>query len=84
MMNNQQQLPWQIEKIIAVANGLQKTGSTGASTGEQIAAAFVLNKPEFLPSTYSDMLDAWQRLDEDWQGYVLRIKREYRHLINLE
>ena len=35
-------LPWEIEKIIEVANGLQATGSTAASTGERIAAVFVL------------------------------------------
>jgi hypothetical protein len=75
------QLPWEMQKIIEVANTLQCTGSTGASTGERIAAAFVLNRPDYLPASYSDMVDAWQRLDEDWQGYVLRIKADYMHLI---
>jgi hypothetical protein len=83
-MNTTKQLPWQIEKIIDVANCLQHTGSTGASTGERIAAAFVLNRQEFLPNSYNDIIEAWQRLDEDWQGYVLRIKRDYMHLIEAE
>jgi hypothetical protein len=73
-------VPWQIEKIIEVANSLQATGSTGASTSERIAAAFVLNKPHYLPSSYSDVVEAWDRLD-DWQGYVRLIKQEYMHLI---
>ncbi len=77
MMNNTQ---WQIEKIIEVANCLQRTGNTGASTGERIAAAFVLNRMDYLPDMYSDTLEAWDRLD-DWQTYVRLIKREYMHLI---
>ncbi len=71
---------WQIEKIIEVANCLQATGSTGASTGERIAAAFVLNRMEYLPDMYSDVIEAWERLD-DWQLYVKIIKRDYMHLI---
>ena len=74
-------LPWQIEKIIEVANQLQRTGRTGASTGECIAAAFVLNRPEYLPAIYTDLVEAWERLD-DWQQYVKLIKRDYMHLIN--
>ena len=74
-------MQWEIEKIIAVANQLQRTGSSPASTGERIAAAFVLNRPEYLPAAYSDMLEAWDRLDEQWQWYVRVIKRDYQHLI---
>ena len=48
---------WQIEKIIEVANCLQATGSTAASTGERIAAAFVLNRPDYLPNSYSDIVE---------------------------
>ena len=73
---------WQIEKIIEVANCLQATGSTGASTGERIAAAFVLNRPDYLPNSYSDIVEAWDRLDDDWQAYVRLIKRQHMHLIN--
>ena len=72
---------WQIEKIIEVANCLQATGSTAASTGERIAAAFVLNRPDYLPNSYSDIVEAWDRLDDDWQHYVRLIKRDHMHLI---
>jgi hypothetical protein len=74
-------LPWQIEKIIEVANCLQATGSTGASTGEHIAAAFVLNRMDYLPASYQDALEAWDRLDDEWQAYVRLIKQNYMHLI---
>mgnify|MGYP000700593255 CR=1 FL=1 len=57
-MENQEQLPWEIEKIIEVANCLASTGSSGASTGERIAAAFVLNRMEFLPASYRDAVEA--------------------------
>lgn len=76
-MNN---LPWQISKIIEVANTLQATGSTAASTSERIAAAFVLNRQDYLPDSYRDLVEAWERLDE-WQQYVKIIKRDYMHLI---
>jgi hypothetical protein len=77
-MNN---LPWEIETIIDVANQLQRTGSTPASTGERIAAAFVLNRPDCLPASYTDLVEAWDRLGADWQDHVRFIKRHYRHCI---
>jgi hypothetical protein len=64
-----------------VANCLASTGSSGASTGERIAAAFVLNNPAYLPSYYNDIVEAWDRLGEEWQGYVRLIKQDYMHLI---
>jgi hypothetical protein len=74
-------LPWQIDKIIEVANCLQATGRTAASTGERIAAAFVLNRQDYLPDYYSDMVEAWDRLGHEWQQYVRLIKQDYTHLI---
>lgn len=70
---------WAIKKIINVANELASRGKTGASTGEQIAAAFVLNRMEFLPASYQDAVEAWDRLDDTWQEYVRIIKRDYQH-----
>ncbi|MEE8060165.1 MAG: hypothetical protein V3T17_20375 [Pseudomonadales bacterium] len=72
---------WEIEKIIKTANTLQRTGSTGASTGERIAAAFVLNQLDYLPTNYNDAVEAWDRLGLDWQCFVRLIKRDYMHLI---
>jgi hypothetical protein len=69
-----------IKTIINVANRLKRDGRAGASTGEQIAAAFVLNRMEFLPANYRDVVEAWERLD-DWQKYVKVIKYDYMHLI---
>lgn len=69
--------PWQIQKIIEVANCLATHGSSGDSTGEVIAAAFVLDRMEFLPAGYS-VIEDWDRLD-DWQQYVRLIKRDYQH-----
>ncbi|MCP4232220.1 MAG: hypothetical protein GY770_01360 [Aestuariibacter sp.] len=77
-------MQWQIEKIIQVANQLKDIGSTGASTGERIAAAFVLNQMDYLPSGYQNVVEAWDRLDEEWQGYVRLIQRDYSHLINTD
>ena len=30
---------------------------------------------------YEDMVDAWDRLGDEWQDYVRLIKRDYMHLI---
>ena len=73
-------LQWPLDKIINVANELNQTGSTAASTGERIAACFVLNRMDLLPASYPDVLDAWDRLD-DWQEHVLTIKENYLHLV---
>ena len=81
MENQNQKLPWEIEKIIEVAISLKTTGGTASSTGERIAAAFVLNRPDYLPSYYDDIVEAWDRLGEEWQCYVRLIKQDYMHLI---
>jgi hypothetical protein len=78
-MENQNQLPWEITKIIEVANNLASSGRSGASTGERIAAAVVLNRMEYLPASYPDAVEAWDRLDDEWQEYVRLIKRDYSH-----
>ncbi len=70
-----------LKKIIEVANELNQTGSTAASTGERIAAAFVLNRMDCLPYGYRDVIEAWDRLDDRWQAYVRTIKQDYNHLI---
>ena len=50
-------VPYNIEKIINVANELTSTSSTGASTSEQIAAAFMLDRMGFISHGYS-MIEA--------------------------
>jgi len=73
---------YQLQHIINIANELNQTGTTAASTGERIAAAFVLNRMDYLPDSYSDVIEAWDRLDDQWQAYVRMIKQDYIHLIN--
>ena len=74
-------MQWEIEKIIEVAIALNRTGNSACSTGERIAAAFVLNRLEYLPEYYSDAVEAWDRLGTQWQDYVRLIKREYMDVI---
>jgi hypothetical protein len=81
MDNQKRKLAWEITKIIEVANCLNNTGSSGASTGERIAAAFVLNRMKFLPANYQGVVEAWDRLKPQWQHYVRFIKRNCMHLI---
>lgn len=73
-------MTWEVSTIINVAHELKRTGRTGASTGEQIAAAFVLNRMEFLPVGYTSVIEAWDRLDT-WQRHVRNIQRNYMYLI---
>jgi hypothetical protein len=74
-------MSWEIEKIINVATELKHTGSPRASTSEHIAAAFVINRMDYLPANYPDVIEAWDRLGGQWQEYVRIIKRDYQHLI---
>lgn len=76
-------LPWEIAKIIEVSIALNVTGGTAASTSERIAAAFVLDRQDYLPEGY-DLVEAWDRLGSQWQQHVRLIKREYMHLIEAE
>lgn len=71
---------WQVKSIINTANDLLASRTTTASIGQQIAGAFVINRPDLLPSGYSDVIDAWDRLD-DWQDFVRKVKQEYMHLV---
>ena len=73
---------YQLQIIINAASELNQTGTTAASTGEQIAAAFVLNRMDYLPDDYSDVIEAWDYLGKHWQGFVRIIKQNYSHLIN--
>ncbi|MGY6554162.1 MAG: hypothetical protein ACXIUM_06530 [Wenzhouxiangella sp.] len=73
-------LSWPIERIIQVAHELKRTGTMAASTGEDIAAVFALNRLDLLPADYQDATEAWERLGT-WQQYVHRIKRHHMHLI---
>lgn len=46
------------------------------SCGERIAAAFLFNRPDWLPDPYQHPLDAIQRLGENWLQMIV----EYRML----
>ena len=71
---------WQVDGIINAANDLRNARTSTASTSQHIAGAFVLNRMDLLPSGYSDVIEAWDRLD-DWQPYVRQIKQRYMHLV---
>lgn len=46
------------------------------STGEAIAVALVLNRPDLLPRSYHRILDAVDRLGEDWLTAAIAVQRE--------
>ncbi|GLS24602.1 hypothetical protein [Marinibactrum halimedae] len=66
-------------KIIETANELATNGKTGSSTSETIAAAFVLDRMDFIPDGYS-VVEAWDRID-DLQEIVRKIRSEYEDLV---
>ena len=72
------QTAWQITKIIEVGIDLLIHGSSAGSTGEQIASAFALNRLEFLPHGLT-AIQAWERLDDQWQFYAKAVQRDYSH-----
>lgn len=73
---------WPIEKIIDIANQLQRHGRSAGSTSEVIAAAFVLDRQDLLPQGYT-MIQAWDRLGE-WQHIVRKIQRDCQHRIDAD
>ena len=84
MMNRQimhSQMNREMKRIIEVTNELSTKGS-GGCTSERIAAAFILNDMSRLPRGYDDVVEAWERLGGQWQGYVKVIKQEHEHLIH--
>lgn len=46
------------------------------STGEAVAVALVLNRPDLLPGQYRHVLDAVDRLGEDWLQAAIAVHRE--------
>ena len=66
-----------IQRIIDVCCELLADEETAASSGEQIAAAFVLNRMDFLPKDHYNIYEAWEWIGPVWQGYVKEIRKEY-------
>ncbi|MGL4964051.1 MAG: hypothetical protein ACRC67_22665 [Inquilinus sp.] len=46
------------------------------STGERIAVALLLNRLDLLPSGYTHVVEAWDRLGKDWQQLVIDLHNE--------
>lgn len=71
---------YEIEKIINVANELASNGSTAASTSEQIAAAFVLDRM----GSSCPMVIRSSKRGNAWiigKALVKKIKAEYQDLL---
>ena len=77
-------MSWQYDRIIKVAQELLEHGSSAASTGEVIAAAFVLNRQDLLPASYPVMFEAWERLGPEWQRYVADIRDRHLDQLSLQ
>lgn len=45
------------------------------STGEAIAVALVLDRPDLLPGSYRRILDAVDRLGDDWLQAAIAVQR---------
>ena len=71
----------EMKRIIEVAIELKQTGYSPASSGERIAAAFVLNRQDFLPQGYT-MVNAWDQLNATWQASVREIRYQHMYLID--
>jgi hypothetical protein len=68
-----------IEKLVERLSGPETAENCiGAlSCSEQIAAAFLFNRMDWLPSGYEHPLDALDRLGEKWLALVLAYHREH-------
>ena len=74
-MHNQQAIARQ---LMHIATQLHTTGRTSASTGERIAAAFIINNMQHLPEGYT-VLEAWDRLEPSWQRLTMALHQAYSH-----
>jgi hypothetical protein len=68
-----------IERLVERLSGSETDENCiGAlSCGEQIAAALLFNRLDWLPSAYSHPLDALDRLGPNWLSMVLTYHREH-------
>lgn len=77
-MSDQLDIAERIERMVATVE--RKPGQIGVySTGEQIAVALVLNNPKLLPQGYSHILEAVERLGEDWLRASIAVTRARRY-----
>lgn len=74
------QLPHPLNRILQVARSLLENRAFNASTNEWIAAAFVLERLDYLPQGLG-VMEAWERLDIEWQFYARHLRQEYRQVI---
>lgn len=65
-------------KIEILVNRVNAGESVGVlSIGEQIAAALIFNRLDWLPDPYKHPLDALDRLGANWLGMVLEYHRSH-------
>ncbi|WP_250459468.1 hypothetical protein [Microbulbifer litoralis] len=74
------QLPHPLNRILQVAHSLLEKGAGDESNRERIAAAFVLERMEYIPRGRG-VIEAWESLDIEWQLYVRHLWEECGHLI---
>lgn len=74
------QLPHPLNRILQVARSLLENRAFNASTSEWIAAAFVLERLDYLPQGVG-VMEAWEHLDIEWQFYARHLRQEYRQVI---
>jgi hypothetical protein len=67
-----------IEKIRSLTRAVSRDEQSFGvlSTGEQIAVALVLNKPEWLKKLHWTMLAAVDRLGDEWFRAALDVQRD--------
>lgn len=69
-------LPSNYNPVAIVVKRVTNGENVGAlSCGEQIAAAFIFNRMDWLPSAYSHPVDAIDRLGDTWLQMVLDYRR---------
>jgi hypothetical protein len=64
-----------VERIAERINAGERPGCM--SCGEQIAAALIFNRPEWLPLAYKHPLDAIDRLGENWFQMVMEYHKSH-------
>lgn len=65
----------EIDRIVEVVEA--GTPVEVLSTGEQIAAAFLFNRMDWLPSPYRDPIEALDRLGESWREKMIDYRRRH-------
>lgn len=67
-----------LEHLLAKAHDAANSGPNGMSSGEQLAVALILDRPDWLAAMNCTIADAMERVGADWLRLIPAVARQFK------